>query len=257
MPTTRVRSHIPTGASVLLLALGAPPAPPASAAEASPGLIASLREAMGGDQGFERAAVLGFIFRVEREGQPSFSRRHFWDRRAGRDRVTWKDSEGRRVQAEVSLADRRGSAERNGEPLSGAELDQALESAYAAWVNDSYWLLMPAKLGDPGVHVEDLGRVSRDGREVLRLKVSFAGVGLTPGDVYWADVNPETRLMERWEYVLEGREAPPTEWLWQDWQGYGPLTLAPVRVRPDGSARIRFLDIDVLEAAPAARGSAP
>ena len=57
-------------------------------------------------------------------------------------------------------------------------------------------------------------------------------------------------VADRWEYVLQGQEPPATHWLWLDWQWRGPLRLANERRRPDGSARIEFDPLEVLEQVP-------
>src|SRR5687767_4202349 len=62
-------------------------------------------------------------------------RSHLWDRRRGFDRVQLRDT--------VVLLDvhsKRGTATREGVPLSGKELEDALQHAYAGFINDSFWL---------------------------------------------------------------------------------------------------------------------
>ncbi|NCQ34497.1 hypothetical protein GW813_05335, partial [bacterium] len=42
------------------------------------------------------------------------------------------------------------------------------------------------------------------------LHMTFAHVGLTPGDQYWLFINPTSHRIDRWEMKLEGQEGPPT-----------------------------------------------
>jgi hypothetical protein len=67
-----------------------------------------------------------------------------------------------------------------------------------------------------------------DGATYDKVKLTFDHVGLTPGDTYWAYVNRQTGLLDRWAYVLESFEAgrPPTVWKWEGWQRYGGLLLS-------------------------------
>ena len=65
------------------------------------------------------------------------------------------------------------------------ELKEALDNAYAAWINDSYWVVMPYKLQDPGVKLtytrEDK---TEDGKDAHVLTMTFDSVGLTPQNKY-------------------------------------------------------------------------
>ena len=135
---------------------------------------------------------------------------------------------------------REGTVTVNGEVVEGEDEAKWLERAYGAWINDTYWLVMPYKLLDPGVNLAYDGSEEIDGTSYYKLKLTFEGVGLTPGDTYWAYVHPETHLMERWAYFLEsyeeGRE--PTHWKWTDWGRYGGVMLSPQRIKvDDGSER--------------------
>jgi hypothetical protein len=119
-------------------------------------------------------------------------------------------------------------------------------------VNDTYWLLMPYKLQDPGVNLAYEGTTELDGKSYDKLHVTFGKVGLTPGDQYWAFINRDTHLMDRWAYLLqdEPREAAPTAWLWQGWQRFGKIQLAPTRQQVGGDRKLELSDIAVFETLP-------
>jgi len=76
-------------------------------------------------------------------------------------------------------------------------------------------------------------------------------VGLTPKDKYWAYVNRKTRLVDRWDYILEGGPGPATTFLWKRWKTYGKIQLAAERVDPKKGTRIFFPVLDVPESVPA------
>ena len=214
-------------------------------------------EAMGGDSGFTRAASVEFAFTVHDGDNVAFARHHLWDRVHGRDRVEGKDKQGRDYVVVVDLATKQGWAMREGQRLEGEELTALLARAYGAWINDTYWLLMPAKLGDPGVELADEGEAEVLGHHDRKLKLSFQGVGLTPGDVYWGYFNPDTHLMEKWEFVLQGQQPPAVGFTWEDWKAVGPLTLATTRRDGEGKKAISFEQLAVTEAVDAARFTPP
>ena len=114
-----------------------------------------------------------------------------------------------------------------------------LESAYAMWINDTYWLIMPYKLQDPGVTLTYAGEETVGGTTYDKVMLSFEGVGLTPGDRYWAWINRDTGLMDRWAYHLESMEpdAEPVAWEWLGWKRYGDVMLAPTRKQVGGEER--------------------
>ncbi len=107
------------------------------------------------------------------------------------------------------------------------------ETAAKAWawfVNDSYWLLAPTKVMDPGV----ARTVDEEGRLVL----AFDGVGLTPGDTYRLRIDPETKGVTGWDFTLEGGRAG--SFAWTAPQQIGPLRLATRKATADDAFVIRF-----------------
>ncbi|MBC8012098.1 MAG: hypothetical protein H7067_18595 [Burkholderiales bacterium] len=125
----------------------------------------SVVEAAGSARWSEVRRV-AFTFNVEVGGELKVSARHEWDVASGRDVVT--------VSGVSTAIDVRAAA-----PAAEPE-----KSAYARWVNDAYWLLMPLKVMDPGVTRADLGAKDFQGKPHRALQLTFAGVGLTPGDTY-------------------------------------------------------------------------
>lgn len=254
-PTT-VAAHLAAALLVPgLAACGAPDARPPEADDAAPPsdsaqvLAARAMQALGGQGAWESARFLSFRWIVEREGQ-SVARSHAWDRYTGRYRVEY-DRDGTRQVAIFDVDEIRrdpelwkvpaGEAWADGRRLEGAAADAALAQAYRIFINDSYWLLMPFKWTDPGVHLSYEGRQMLDDRQDYAvLHLSFEpDLGVT-NDEYWAYVDPATGIMAAWRYKLQGQgEAGPIIW-WRDWQRVGPIRLAADRVWPDGQTRIRF-----------------
>jgi hypothetical protein len=232
---------------VLALAVVPPEVAPAAAGEPDPEAAAAAQrtlEAMGGEEAWEATRFLRFNF---------FGfRLHHWDRYTGRHRLEGKNREGDSYLVLHNVRTREGEAWVNGERQQGDAAKEWLERAYGAWVNDSYWLLMPYKLRDPGVNLTYEGQEEIEGTAYDKLKLTFDGVGLTPGDTYWAWINRGTGLMDRWAYRLEGWEADraPTPWLWQGWQTYGGVKLAPRRKNLEDGRETELGELAVFDQLP-------
>lgn len=211
-------------------------------------LTERVREAAGG-VAWARGQVseLRFRFVVEADGQRRADVRHVWDVRGRRDRVTWADSSTtppRAFDVVVDLDTRTAiEATIDGQPATGDALRAAGEDAYARWVNDSYWLILPLKLGDPGVRRTLEAPRDHGGRRYQILHLSFSGVGLTPGDQYWLFIDEATARIERWEMQLENQPPPPRGISFGNYTQVGPLTLALDHVTDDGARRIFFEDV--------------
>lgn len=213
----------------------------ASGAAPADGLAREVWRAAGGES-LPQVGQLDFRFVVQDAGETVFEAAHRWDRRAGRDRVTWADRQGVLHDAIVWLGDRRACGHLDGEPAEGEALAALAEAAYARWVNDAYWLMVPLKVLDPGVQ----RRVVGEG-DPRRLELTFAGVGLTPGDRYVLDIDAAGRLT-RWEMSLEGAEPPPTGVTFEGHQSVGPLTLPLDHTDEGGERRVLLRDVEVHEA---------
>lgn len=201
-------------------------------------------KAMGGQEALDATRFFRFNF---------FGfRTHHWDRQSGDHRLEGQTRDGDAYVVLHNINTRKGSAWLNGEALDGKKLEEWLKNAYSAWVNDTYWLLMPYKLLDPGVHLTYDGEETLDGVVYDKVLLTFDGVGLTPGDRYWAYLNRETGLMDRWAYFLEGweegREA--THWQWTDWDRYGRILLSPRRFNPENEREALLDDLAVFDSLP-------
>ena len=219
-------------------------------AEDSAAMLARrVMDAMGGEAAWDSVRFLAFDWIVER-GDTDFRRSHAWDRWEGTYRVE-VESEGERHVAIFDVGEVRrdsafgkvpaGDVWADGEKLEGAAADSALSRFYGIFINDSYWLLMPYKWRDPGVHLEYVGRDTLpDGTVAPGVHLTFEeDLGVT-NDEYWAWLDPETGRMTAWQYHLQGRDEPGDVIRWEDWQPVGPIWLATDRVWPDGSVNIRF-----------------
>jgi hypothetical protein len=166
---------------------------------------------MGGMQNYEAARQLSFTFISKTGEQIKAKRKHLWDRNSGDYVLTVFDLDSSNtytVYFNVNTC--LGETFKNGIAVSTDDNKKFLESAYQAFINDTYWLLVPAKLRDPGVHIQFERKMSEvAGRSVIHL--SFDNVGLTPGDQYWLFVNDSGQI-ERWTFILQSDRKGDFTW---------------------------------------------
>lgn len=212
-----------------------------------------VMESLGGEQAWDETRFVSFRWLVERDGEVVSDRRHAWDRYDGRYRLEYTAGDAphlalfdeKEVREDSVLGKvPEGRAWRDGSELSGAARDSALARAYGMFINDTYWLLMPFKWEDPGVHLEYEGtRALPDGIAYPVVHLTFEeGLGVTE-DQYWAFVDPATGRMAAWQYHLGRSEEPgPVIW-WEEWTPVGGLTIPLRRRSEDGGLAIRFEDV--------------
>lgn len=216
-------------AALLLLSTACAASRGAGPADDPATALARRVHAAAGGERLSQVAEIDFDFVVEADGQRKLTAHHRWDLVNNSDHVRWTDRQGVAHDVIVHLATRTATA--------GAEEAKA---GYARWVNDSYWLVLPLKLLDPGVVRTLEAPRSYQGKSYQVLRLSFEHVGLTPGDVYWLFIDPESARIERWEMLLEGDQPPAEGTSWEDHRPLGPLVLAHDHVTDDGKRHIRF-----------------
>jgi len=201
-------------------------------------------QAMGGEEAFAKLRTLRFDFAVIRGGVELARFRHVWDRYDGRYRVEGKTKDGKDLLILFNVNDKAkgGRVWVGGEEASGAELEKYREFGYDRFINDTYWLLMPAKMLDPGVNLAYEGEVTDEGKRYRVVRLTFDNVGLTPGDSYWAYISPETGLMERWDFVLQDQKKKEdrTTFLWGKWEEIAGVRLSLSKQTPDAATIIAF-----------------
>jgi hypothetical protein len=217
-----------------------PPAPPAQIDARSAPLVDSLMAAMGGLEAWNAIPAIRFDFVILEKDKPEVRRSHWWDKAHGRCRVEWTDDRGRKIAAVVRLSDGTGRSCTAGVADADPLRAKHVERAYAMWVNDTYWFSMPFKLHDPGVRIAyDRPEKRAEGAYDV-LSLTFADVGLTPKDHYWLFLNRRTHRIDRWEYLLQGREPPPQAASWTDWRQVGPVTMPLLHCVERRPVDIRF-----------------
>lgn len=203
------------------------PSAPSSAEQFTPeseadSLALQVHQAHGG-AAWAQAPYLRFDFAVEQGQEEAVVARHLWNRTTGQYRVEWTN-EG---SDWVALLDLHSSGEppvgrvfEEGQEVAGSDANAPLQQAYQRYINDTYWLLAPLKLLDPGVNrsMEDAEVVADStlGTDATVLHLTFGDVGLTPGDQYWVHIDPATNRVEGWAFHLQNmpEEAEPRAFDW-------------------------------------------
>ena len=117
-----------------------------------------------------------------------------------------------------------GKVQMGGEELTNADsLAKYLDRGKRAWINDSYWLVMPFKLKDSGVTLYYLGEDTTEaGTKADVIKLTFEDVGVTPENFYDVWIDFDSKLITQWAYYrnMESQE-PGFITPWGNYQKYG------------------------------------
>lgn len=197
-----------------------------------------------------------FVFTSEENGKVGISRTHYWDVRGRRHRIEMTGEEGEPVVCLTYLDDKMGVCSVGGEALLGDAAGPHLDRAYAAWTNDSHWLLMPYKMTDPGVGLEYAGEQEERGAVYDKVHVTFgSGDGPVPDEESWVYVDRKSGRPDRSECVSRAEDGEkeagdPIVWEWTGWERRGGMMFSTERGTPDGKRKIRFNDLEVYESLP-------
>lgn len=205
-----------------------------------------------GAEALMSAPYLRFTFAVETPAGTRTLGRHFWDRITGDYRIEWSTGADSSYVALFNVRKTTGrvpdgTVYLNGTQLEGAVAEQRRRDAYERFINDTYWLLAPFKVFDPGVNRTYVSDSSTADHDVLRL--TFGDVGLTPGDTYWLYVSTETGQLDQWAFHLQGMDAqtPPQRFQWTAdttmQASAGSVTLSRRKEAATGSKAILTTDL--------------
>jgi len=174
-----------------------------------------IMEAHGGVDTWRRIRYVRFDFGFENEDGKRVARRHLWDRFENRYRVEWQAGQDSTAVVLFDTDTRDGKAYVAGAPVPDSVAADLIERGYGAFINDTYWLMAPMKLLDPGVtraYVPD-----SSGADYEVITTTYENVGLTPDDQFWFWMDADTGMLARWAYLLQGRkDQPPGMWNWQE-----------------------------------------
>ncbi|MGH9470319.1 MAG: hypothetical protein ACRD1N_08255 [Terriglobia bacterium] len=204
----------------------------------------TMQNAMGGLANWQKARFVRFDFIVKNGSKTMLDRSHLWDKWNGRYRLEEKTKDGKSEVVLFNSANKEGSVYIDGNTVQGDEASKDLQQAYAAYINDSWWLAMPWKWLYPGSNLKYLGE-RRRGHELFDVvELTFNSVGLTPGDMYHAWVSRQSHLMTHWDYVLQSHKRGSWDWEYTETNG---IKLASNHVSADHRTQISMGDVRVLD----------
>lgn len=192
--------------------------PQGQADEKSAELAAKTMTAMGGRDHYDQTRFLSWNFFGVRQ--------HYWDKWTGRVRI----EDGRNnVLILMNVNSKEGDVFENGEKVADADkLKEYLQKGYEWWINDSYWLVMPYKLRDPGVTLAYEGEGKTEaGQDADIISMTFASVGVTPQNKYKVYIGKDDHLIRQWDFFSTAADAEPRfKTPWDDWTKHGAIQLS-------------------------------
>lgn len=193
-------------------------------------IAAKVMKKMGGQKGWDDTRYLAWTFNNQYQ---------VWDKHQNRFR--WeKDS----TIAIIDTQTKQGKVYVAGRELQNPEEKQKmLDRAYALFINNSYWLVMPFKLQDPGVTLKYVGeQQTMDGAKADVLQMTFEEVGLTPQNKYHVWVDKNSGLVTQWAFFRNFEDKEPSfTRRWSDYKDYGSVKLASDRSNPQSDFKLTHI----------------
>lgn len=184
-------------------------------------LINASLNAMGGIENYNNTRFISWVF---------FGRRfHIWDKYTGDVRIESQD--GSLILMNVNNKQGRAWGPDKALIKDKKELAEKLKFGYEAWINDSYWLVMPYKMLDPGVNVTYTRQdKTANGKSAEVVTMTFTDVGVTPENKYEIFFDQATKRVSQWRYYAKSEDQTPAfELSWANWQHYGNIMLSDMR----------------------------
>lgn len=233
----------------------APPPPSAPAAPADPAADALAKrtiEAQGG-AAWAKARFLSFTFVVERDGKAAASFPQQWNRVTGDYRVSGVDPKGVPFTVVLNTKTKTGRAWRKDvEVKELPALKELLALGYRRYNNDTYWLLMPLKMLEPGVHRTSQGeRTDAAGHKWDVVRMTF-DPSLDITYVVWAWINRETGLVDEWDMKAPAAATtdPSVEVFFHDFKRVAGVLISMRREVMGKNQLVRFDDLQILPETP-------
>ncbi|MFD2573602.1 hypothetical protein ACFSUS_23385 [Spirosoma soli] len=178
-------------------------------------------KAMGGRKAWDETHLISWNF--------FGNRRLVWDKWTGNVRIdNLKDDQ----TILLNVNNDQGRVFRKGEEVTAPDsVTKYVKQGKAAWINDSYWLVMPFKLKDAGVTLKYIGEeATKEGKPADVIQMTFKGVGLTPDNKYHIWVDKQSHLVTQWAHYPKYTDEQPRFTLpWGDYQKHGKILLSGER----------------------------
>ena len=227
-----------------------PSAPPPDAA--ADALAKRTIEAQGG-AAWAKARFLSFTFVVERDGQVAASFPQQWDRVTGDYRVSGVDPKGVPFTVVLNTKTKTGRAWQKGVEVKDVPaLKELVALGYRRYNNDTYWLLMPLMMLDPGVHRGGQGERTDDaGHKWDLVRLTF-DPSLEINYNVWAWINRESGLVDEWDMRVPGAAPtdPSVEVFFHDFQRLNGVLISMSREVKGKNQTVRFVNLYLLPETP-------
>ena len=188
-----------------------------SSDEKSSAIASKVVEAMGGVTNYNNTKFIQWDFA---------QRKLYWNKWTGDVRIeSPKDS----LVILVNINTLKGKVFKAQEAVTEDEkLNQLLQKGKNWWINDSYWLVMPWKLEDPGVTLAYMNTETLpNGNTSDVLQLTFDSVGVTPENKYYVYVDQTDNLIKQWAFFTKFDDAAPRFTLpWDNYQKVGDILLS-------------------------------
>ena len=203
--------------------------------------------AVGGKSKFDKSRYFQFDFVSARDGKSGIPRKHIWDRYTGDYRLETSDATGKKTITLFNVNTKTGSVYVDNVLQTGEESEKLIKKTYAAFINDTYWFMVPLKLQDEGVNTTLQANEDVEGKTCNVIHLNFDKVGLTPGDQYWLYVNDKTGEIIRWKFLLQ-QQTQESVFNWAPYQDLGNgLKLSTKKTSLNGQNSIYYPVAKVLK----------
>lgn len=194
-------------------------------------LVDSIMIAMGGRENWDKTRFISWNFFGNRD--------LVWDKALGRVRI---DSRKDTITYLVNLNTMEGRVRIKGQEITEVDsLKKMLTKAKSIWINDSYWLVMPFKLMDPGVRIKYMGEEKLSGgMQCNVLELTFDNVGDTPQNKYRLYVDMSDNLIKQWAFYSQAiQDSSNFVRPWDNYRKYGDILLSADRSDGGGPRSVK------------------
>ena len=155
--------------------------------------------------------------------------KYLWDKVNNNAVIRWGDN-----KVIIDLDSQQSVAYNGDELISGDEAEKMKQKAWSYWCNDSFWLMAPFKVFDPGTQ-RSLVDVD-DG--TYGLMVDYISGGVTPGDSYlWIlDENYRPTGYKMWTQII------PVKGMYVDWKVWDDYNGAQLCLSHTMAGKLRSLE---------------
>jgi hypothetical protein len=181
-------------------------------------LVAKCEKAMGGQKAYNKIANISWNF--------FGARTLYWNKHTGDVRI--EIPKDKKILLYNTMT-QKGKAMIDGVEITDqTELSKLMDQGKGAWINDSYWLVMPFKLNDPGVSKKYIGqKETQTGSIADVVELTFNEVGVTPDNKYHIYFDTDSHLVTQWDFYRNfADEKPGFSMPWQNYSAYGKVLLS-------------------------------